>query len=113
MKPYVYTCDLLRVVDGDTIDVTIRLGFDVELRKQRLRLYGINAWESRTRDKEHKRKGLLAKQRLIELCPDRLVMLSHGRGKYGRILATIYTEDHRDICQMLVDEGHAWEYFGK
>ena len=46
MKLYVYTCDLLRVVDGDTIDVTIRLGFDVELRKQRLRLYGINAWES-------------------------------------------------------------------
>jgi micrococcal nuclease len=103
----------LRVVDGDTIDVTIRLGFDVELRKQRLRLYGINAWESRTRDKEHKRKGLLAKQRLIELCPDRLVMLSHGRGKYGRILATIYTEDNRDICKILVDEGHAWEYFGK
>tara|TARA_X000001036_G_scaffold437725_1_gene483759 strand:+ start:1046 stop:1384 length:339 start_codon:yes stop_codon:yes gene_type:complete len=110
MKPYVYETDLLRVIDGDTIDVNIRLGFDVELKKQRLRLYGIDAYECRTRDAEEKRKGLLAKARLIELCPARMVIQSYGRGKYGRILAIPFTEDGLDICQLLVHERHAVPY---
>ena len=59
---YEYKCVIDRWVDGDTVDVDIDLGFDVVLKKQRVRLYGIDAWESRTRDKEEKAKGLEAKE---------------------------------------------------
>jgi micrococcal nuclease len=62
MKPYYYNCTLLKVIDGDTIDVDIDLGFGVTLSNQRLRLYGINTPETRTRDLEEKRRGLIAKE---------------------------------------------------
>ena len=64
---YEYRCILRRVVDGDTIDVDIDLGFKVWLRKERVRLYGINTPESRTRNLAEKKLGLLAKARLKEL----------------------------------------------
>ncbi len=64
---YEYKFQLDRVVDGDTIDVDIALGFDVMLKKQRIRLYGLNTPESRTRDLEEKQYGLAAKARLKEL----------------------------------------------
>ena len=59
---YEYKCTILRVVDGDTVDVDIDLGFGVWMRKQRIRLYGIDTPESRTRDLEEKKYGLLAKR---------------------------------------------------
>ena len=111
-EPYVYKATIERVVDGDTIEVTLDLGFDVRLHKQRCRLAGIDTPESRTRDLAEKKLGLAAKDRLIELCAGSISIKSFGKGKYGRILAIPYTEDGKDICQLLINEGHAVEYDG-
>ena len=114
---YEYKFELDRVVDGDTIDVDIALGFDVMLKKQRIRLYGMNTPESRTRDLEEKKYGLAAKARLKELLEKgetlslRTAIDKKARGKYGRILGTIFA-DGVDLNQTLLDEGHAIEYFG-
>tara|TARA_R100000329_G_scaffold65651_2_gene57993 strand:- start:471 stop:845 length:375 start_codon:yes stop_codon:yes gene_type:complete len=109
---FVYQAELERVVDGDTVDVTLDLGFDVKLHKQRVRLHGIDTPESRTRNLAEKKLGLAAKERLKELCVGRFKVKSLGKGKYGRVLGIPYTEDGRDICQLLIDEGHAVEYYG-
>ena len=109
---FVYQAEIERVVDGDTVDVTLDLGFDVKLHKQRVRLHGIDTPESRTRNLAEKKLGSAAKERLKELRVDRFKVKSLGKGKYGRVLGIPYTEDGQDICQMLIDEGHAVEYFG-
>jgi|TARA_R110000803_G_scaffold191791_1_gene254502 micrococcal nuclease len=111
-EAFVYNATLDRIVDGDTFDCVISLGFDVYLHKQRVRLSGIDTPESRTRDLEEKKLGLAAKERLKELCKGKFKIKSLGKGKYGRILGIPYTEDGKDICQILVDEGHAVEYHG-
>ena len=111
-EPFVYNCTLDRVIDGDAIDVNIDLGFDVWLNKQRVRLSGIDTPESRTRDLAEKKLGLAAKDRLKELCGTNLKVKSLGKGKYGRILGIPYTQDGKDICKLLIDEGHAVEYHG-
>ncbi|QDP49511.1 MAG: putative nuclease-like protein [Prokaryotic dsDNA virus sp.] len=111
-EPFVYNAILERVVDGDTIDVTLDLGFSVKLHKQRCRLAGIDTPESRTRDLAEKALGLKAKDRLIELCSGKIKIKSLGKGKYGRILAIPYTEDGKDMCATLIKEGHAVEYWG-
>lgn len=110
--PYYYNCNLDRVIDGDTIDVDIDLGFNVVLSKRRVRLMGIDTPESRTRNLAEKALGLKAKERLTELCGSRLQLLSQGTDKYGRVLGVPHTINGEDICQMLVDEGHAVPYFG-
>ena len=112
VTPFVYQATLERVVDGDTIDVTLDLGFNVKLHKQRCRLAGIDTPESRTRNLQEKALGKLASARLSELCVGTFKIQSLGKGKYGRILAIPYTEDGKDICKMLVKEGHAVEYWG-
>lgn len=112
METYIYRCEVDRVVDGDTIDVHIDLGYSVILKKQRLRLAGIDTPESRTRNKAEKVLGLAAKDRLIALCGDEIFIKSLGKGKYGRILAVPYTSDGTDICKTLISEGHAVEYWG-
>ena len=109
---FVYQAELERVVDGDTVDVTLDLGFDVKLHKQRVRLHGIDTPESRTRNLAEKKLGLAAKERLKELCVGRFKVKSLGKGKYGRVLGIPYTEAGQDICQLLIDEGHAVEYYG-
>ena len=112
-----YKASLVKVVDGDTIDVDLDLGFGVWLKKQRVRLYGINTPESRTRDLEEKKRGLAAKDRVIELienCEElsiKTILNKKARGKYGRILADILA-DGINVNQTLVSEGHAVEYFG-
>lgn len=111
-QPFYYNCTLDRVIDGDTIDVHIDLGFDVSMRKQRVRLAGIDTPESRTRNLEEKKLGLAAKERLKELCGEELQLLSLGKGKYGRILGIPHTREGKDICQILIKEGHAVEYWG-
>ena len=111
-EQYIYKATIERVVDGDTIDVTIDLGFDVRLHKQRCRLAGIDTPESRTRDLAEKKLGLDAKERLKQLCIGSITIKSFGKGKYGRILAIPYTEDGKDICQLLINEGHAVQYDG-
>ena len=109
---FVYRATLDRVVDGDTLDADLQLGFSVVLHKQRIRLAGIDTPESRTRNLEEKALGLKAKDRLIELCTGTFKVKSLGKGKYGRILGIPYTADGEDICQKLIQEGHAVEYWG-
>ena len=112
VEAFIYNAELERVVDGDTIDITINLGFNVKLHKQRCRLAGIDTPESRTKDLAEKALGKKASARLKELCGKKLKIKSLGKGKYGRILAIPYTEDGQDICKILIEEGHAVEYHG-
>ena len=111
-----------KVVDGDTVDVTIDLGFSI-LHKIRVRLYGINTPESRTRDLEEKKRGLAAKDRLYELISsaflddNTLILETKEKGKFGRYLGRLIrkgdSEDiELDINEQLVTEGHATRYFG-
>ena len=111
-----YNAVLDRVVDGDTVDATIDLGFDT-WKKTRIRFYGINAPESRTRDLEEKKKGLAAKVRLIEILKandNKFVLKSHGVGKYGRCLGELYVETlgETSVQQTLINEGQGVAYFG-
>ena len=114
---YTYKAKLDRVVDGDTIDVNIDLGFDITVHK-RVRLAGIDTPESRTRDLEEKKRGLAAKYRLTEILDmGNLVVESKEVGKYGRVLGnlTVYPDNLDlpiNVNQTLVDEGHAVEYNG-
>jgi len=114
---YEYKCELIKVVDGDTIDVLIDVGFST-FRKERVRLYGINAPESRTRDLKEKEKGLAAKARLKEILKEfgKYFIIKteiDKKGKYGRILGQIFDLEMQSCANdMLVMEGHAVEYFG-
>lgn len=112
---YTYNSRLDRVVDGDTVDAFIDLGFDTHVKK-RIRLYGMDAWESRTRDKEEKVKGLAAKARLIQILNENnneFILVSHGVGKFGRCLGELFiTSDSDSINNQLVLEGHAKKYNG-
>ena len=110
---YKYNAKLDRVVDGDTVDALVDLGFDT-WKKVRIRFYGMDAWESRTRDKEEKVKGLAAKARVIELldkADGNFTLQSHGVGKYGRCLGEIFIDDN-NLNQLLITEGHAKKYYG-
>jgi len=109
---FVYNATLDRIVDGDTFDCILDLGFDVKLHKQRVRLAGIDTPESRTRNLAEKALGLQAKERLKELCIGTFKLKSLGKGKYGRILGIPYTEDGKDVCATLIKEKHAVEYWG-
>ena len=88
---YEYRCKIRRVVDGDTVDVDIDLGFGTWLRNQRIRMMGIDAPESRTSDKEEKVYGLLAKEKLNTLLANSRTLrtFKDTKGKYGRILADV------------------------
>ena len=113
---YTYTITLDRVIDGDTVDAMIDLGFDVHIKK-RIRFMGINTPESRTRDLEEKVRGLAAKDRVKELLEECncITLQSHGSGKYGRCLGELFIElndETVNLNQLLISEGHAVEYFG-
>ena len=131
-----YQCELIKVVDGDTIDCFIDLGFNLKTKK-RIRYMGIDTWESRTRDLEEKKKGLAAKARNKKLLEEGVFKLkSFGTGKFGRVLGEIFVDpdivgDHINECisnsdssidldhdgwvsvnDILIEEGHAYEYHG-
>ena len=113
---YIYKIKVTRVVDGDTIDAEIDLGFDLKLNK-RIRLYGINTPETRTRDKEEKKRGLAAKKFLQQIVDEQegiLFLKSLDQGKFGRCIGVLFERDFDDqsINDVLVQEGHAVEYFG-
>lgn len=115
---YQYKAKLIRVVDGDTVDALIDCGFST-FKKERIRLYGIDAPESRTRDKAEKKRGLAAKARLKELIKEGknefIVETSiDKKGKYGRLLGELFNLSDADTSynQTLVKEGHATEYYG-
>ena len=118
---YEYRCKVIRVIDGDTVDVDIDLGFDIMLRDERVRIMGIDTPESRTRDKVEKKFGLASKARLKELIGGKSGPIlktqinkkgEDMRGKFGRILGDFVTDDGRMVTDILVEEGHAVAYFG-
>jgi micrococcal nuclease len=121
MEKYIYKAKLERVVDGDTVDALIDLGFDTWVKK-RIRYKGIDTWESRTKDLDEKKLGLAAKERNKELLesvsskPGYFRLRSHGVGKYGRVLGELFIKDiegiEYNINQTLINEGHAYEYEG-
>ena len=118
---YTYKAKLDRVIDGDTIDVNIDLGFDIQVKK-RVRFVGINTPESRTRDLEEKARGLAAKDRVKTILSENDIFTIESKeiGKYGRVLGKIYLSkmDGKDyltqIClnDQLIKEGHGVEYHG-
>ena len=117
---YEYKIIIDRWVDGDTVDVDIDLGFDVVLKKQRVRLHGIDAPESRTRDLEEKEKGLAAKDFCKNFCKEGEAAILKTKtydasGKYGRILGEIWSAGEfsdKSLNDYLIEKGHAVEYHG-
>lgn len=118
-----YDVVLLKVVDGDTVDVDINLGFGVWLRDERVRIMGIDTPESRTSDKVEKLFGTAAKNRLKELLHDggKLITTEDKdgedmKGKFGRILGDFYVERYEGkrerVTDILIEEGHCVAYFG-
>ena len=113
---YNYSCKLIRVVDGDTCDAMIDLGFDTFVKK-RIRFYGVDTWESRTKDLEEKKKGLAAKAYVKDLLEKsdegKFAIISYGVGKYGRVLGELYVKGYNDsVNDLLKIHGHAYEYHG-
>ena len=110
-----YKCKLLRVIDCDTVDVDIDLGFGVWLRKQRIRLYGIDTPESRTRDLVEKKYGLAAKEFLQKWTgAGELTIKTHkdAKGKFGRILGELWTFE-TNINEKMIEKHHAVKYDGQ
>ena len=117
MEKYIYRGKLDRVVDGDTIDALIDVGFDIWVKK-RIRYKGIDTWESRTRNLEEKKKGLAAKayvKDLLENSDDgKFSIISHGVGKYGRVLGELFVKGYeQSVNELLKENGHAYEYHGE
>ena len=119
---YEYSCKIVRVVDGDTVDVDIDLGFGVWMHKERIRLHGIDTPESRTRDLEEKKYGLLAKEQIESFMPvgsmQTLVTVKDKVGKFGRILGKFLIHDKKTDAQMTINdwmirEHHAVAYHGQ
>ena len=112
-----YSAKVLRVVDGDTADAMIDLGFDTWVKK-RIRFYGVDTWEARTRNLEEKKKGLAAKDYVKDLLENsdegKFVLKSYGVGKYGRVLGELFVKGHeKSVNELLKENGHAYEYHGE
>jgi len=119
---YEYRCAVLKVIDGDTVDVDIDLGFGVWVRNERVRIMGIDAPESRTSDRVEKLFGEAAKERVIGLLSGDVILKtqvdkngSDMKGKFGRILGDFIVEKNGKemmLTEVLIEEGHAVPYFG-
>ena len=116
---YEYKVTVLRVVDGDTVDVDIDLGFGIVLSNERVRIMGIDTPESRTRNKLEKVFGLASKTRLKELLGKTAVLKTQinkngedMKGKFGRILGDFVSKDGRMVTDVMIEEGHCVAYFG-
>ena len=117
---YEYKCTVNKIVDGDTVDVDIDLGFGVVLTDERVRIMGIDTPESRTRNKIEKLFGLAAKRRLKELLSKQCVLKTEinkdgedMKGKFGRVLGDFVSPDGRMITDIMIEEGHAVAYHGQ
>ena len=116
-----YKCKILRIVDGDTVDIDIDLGFGMWMHKERVRMMGIDTPESRTRDEVEKLFGLASKNRLKELLPIGSTQIlkteidksgEDAKGKFGRILGDFLIEGKK-ASEILIEEGHAVAYHGQ
>jgi micrococcal nuclease len=110
---YRYKAKLIRVVDGDTADVMIDLGFDTWI-KSRLRFKDIDTWEKRTKDLEEKKKGILASEyteQMLSKNNGEFILQSYGKGKFGRVLAEIFINgEETSLNKLLIENGHATSY---
>ena len=110
-----YNAKVKRIVDGDTLDAYIDLGFDVWVTK-RIRFMGIDTPESRTSDLVEKRYGKGAKHRLVEMLEgndNKFIVRSHGTGKFGRVLGELFIPEFEcSVNEQMISEGHAVAYFG-
>lgn len=116
---YEYRAKVLKIVDGDTVDVDIDLGFGVWLKDERVRIMGIDTPESRTSDATEKVFGLAAKERLKELLGKQTILKTQVdksgedmKGKFGRILGDFIGTDGRLVTEVMIEEGHCVPYFG-
>jgi len=116
---YEYKAKLVKVVDGDTVDVDIDLGFGVWLKNERVRIMGIDTPESRTSDKVEKVFGLAAKERLKQLVEKETILKTFAakdgedmKGKFGRILGDFIVGD-KMVTEIMIEEGHAVKYWGQ
>ena len=118
---YEYKCKILKVVDGDTVDIDIDLGFGMWMHKERVRMMGIDTPESRTRDLVEKQFGLASKDRLKEILPIGSSQIlkteidrsgEDAKGKFGRILGDFLIEEKR-ATEILIEDGHAVPYHGQ
>lgn len=114
-----YDVKIIKVIDGDTVDVDINIGFGVWLHDERVRIMGIDTPESRTRDKVEDLFGEAAKRRLKEILGKTAVLITTEdnkgedmKGKFGRILGDFITEDGKQVTDILIEEGHCVAYFG-
>lgn len=114
-----YDVKVLKVIDGDTVDVDIDLGFGIMLTDERVRIMGIDTPESRTSDKVEKLFGLAAKNRLKELLGEEAVLITHDdrngedmKGKFGRVLGD-FRVGGKTVTEILIEEGHAVAYHGQ
>ena len=117
---YEYRCKIVKIIDGDTVDVDIDLGFGVWMHKERIRLYGIDTPESRTRDLDEKKYGLIAKGWIEKFMPvgsmQTLISEKDKSGKFGRILGKFRVNDgHYDIIlnDWMISNHHAVAYYGQ
>lgn len=112
---YTYTASVLKVIDGDTIEVDFDLGFGVWLRNQRIRLDGIDTPESRTSDKEEKVRGLISKEKLKEILGKeiRVTTKIDPNEKYGRILGVLVNADGINVNEWLIQNNYAVKYSGE
>lgn len=114
-----YNVKVLKVIDGDTVDVDIDLGFGIILTDERVRILGIDTPESRTSDKEEKVFGLAAKDRLKELLSQESILITYDdkkgedmKGKFGRVLGN-FKYGAKNVSDILIEEGHAVAYSGQ
>ena len=115
---WTYRAKVVRVIDGDTVDVDIDLGFGIWQKNERVRIMGIDTPESRTRDKIEKKFGLAAKAKLKSLLGPTPVLQTtiskkgeDMKGKFGRVLGD-FLQDDKSVAKIMCETGHAVPYFG-
>jgi len=116
LNPWIYNAEVKKVVDGDTFDIVIDLGFDT-LKKGRVRLYGVNTPESRTSNAEEKKMGLAAKEFTDQWLTKtnykvKIETIIDKNEKYGRVLARVWNESGQCLNNDIITSGLAREYFG-
>jgi|SaaInlStandDraft_7_1057024.scaffolds.fasta_scaffold02109_5 micrococcal nuclease len=111
-----YNINIVKVIDGDTVDVNINLGFDIILQKKRIRLYGIDAPEARTTNLDEKEFGLFVKQKVIDFLSNKFenikLKVFDDNDKFGRILGDIYC-DNNSLCEYLLNNNYVVKYNGQ
>ena len=114
---YEYNCKIVKIVDGDTVDVDIDLGFGIWIKKERVRLYGIDAPESRTRDLEEKKYGLASKKYVEDQMPVNSIQVLRTMkdtvGKFGRVLGVFVLPSGNRLDELMINNHHAVDYHGQ